>query len=88
MEFGGSHYTALIRVYQAFRKYQTILRCCRGLVTRANRKGKKLIEAHAAAGFWEHIGSAIDNLGQCYEKAPVGHTKKTGPTGKRKPAER
>jgi hypothetical protein len=70
MLFAGSHYTALIRVFQAFGKHREILRCCDAF-GQGNTDPGLLLKVHdAVAGFWEHIGSAIDNLALCFEDAP------------------
>jgi hypothetical protein len=70
MLFAGSHYTALIRVFHALGKYRAILRCCHEFGD-GNRSLEPLLGVHdAVAGFWEHIGSAIDNLALCFKDAP------------------
>lgn len=70
MPFAGSHYTALIRCYHAWQKYGRILDCCATFAT-GDRSAGVLLDVHdAVAGFWEHIGSAIDNLALCFEDAP------------------
>jgi hypothetical protein len=70
MPFAGSHYTAMIRVYHAWRKYECIQHCCKA-VAEGEQSPAVLLDAHDAfACFWEHIGSAIDNLALCFQDAP------------------
>lgn len=70
MDFAGSHYTALVRVYQAHLKLESIERLVR-VLSDGDNKAITLIELHdATAGFWEHIGSSIDNLCACWMDAP------------------
>jgi hypothetical protein len=76
--FAASHYTALIKFYQAFRKHHQLIHSCNqasgGLLN-----AEILFEAHdAIAGFWEHMGSAIDNLGRCFDDIPGKRFEKGG----------
>lgn len=68
MPFGGSHYTALIRLHHAHRAKQKIMELCRHFQSVPNGNLKEgdyavLLDIHAAcAAFWENLGSTIDNL--------------------------
>lgn len=70
MAFAGDHYTAIIRVYHAYKSY---LRLLAGVqrIEGGDSSAEVLLDVHdATASFWEHIGSVIDNLGMCYKDAP------------------
>jgi hypothetical protein len=70
MPFAGSHYTALIRVYHAYKSYLG-LRERVAAIEGGQDSAVLLLEVHElTASFWEHIGSAIDNLAMCYLDAP------------------
>jgi len=68
MPFGGSHYTALIRLYHADESKREVLHVCHELQETAGREldpgdYAKLLRLHAAcAAMWENLGSAIDNF--------------------------
>ena len=68
MPFGGSHYTALIRLYHADESKREVLHLCQELQKTAGRELNpedyaKLLRLHAAcAAMWENMGSAIDNF--------------------------
>lgn len=68
MPFGGSHYTALIRLYHAYESRQEVIKLCEELQATAGRdlnEGdfEKLLRLNAAcAAMWENLGSAIDNF--------------------------
>lgn len=71
MDFAGSHYTAMIRVFQASQKLDAMKRLL-GALADGNDSALALIELHdLTAGFWEHIGACIDNLSACWSDAPV-----------------
>lgn len=71
IRFASSHYTALIRTYQVYRKFRRLKDCCMQ-AEQGNLTANLLIDAHdALSGFWEHLGSVIDNLGRCFDDAPV-----------------
>jgi hypothetical protein len=68
--FGSDHCTALVKYYLAFRKYRASISCCNA-VANGCEYADLLFDIHdAIAGFWEHMGSAIDNLGRCFGDAP------------------
>jgi hypothetical protein len=70
MPFTGSHYTAIVRVYHALKKWERIQFICHEFAA-GSKSGELLLEAHEVfASFWEHIGTAIDNLARCFEDAP------------------
>jgi hypothetical protein len=70
MPFAGSHYTAIVRVFHAFQKWQRIQHLCDEFAA-GHKSGELLLEAHEVfAAFWEHVGTAIDNLARCFEDAP------------------
>ena len=70
MPFAGSHYTAIVRTYHAFQKWERIQFICDEFA-KGSRAGELLLEAHEVfASFWEHIGTAIDNLAHSFEDAP------------------
>lgn len=68
MPFGGSHYTALIRLYHAHESKREVLHLCHELQETAGRELNpddyaKLLRLHSAcAAMWENLGSAIDNF--------------------------
>lgn len=69
MQFGGAHYTAIIRVYHAWQDANNV----RGLCPIDDRciDGHLLHELHRmCSSFWWNLGSAIDNLGKALEDAP------------------
>jgi len=69
MNFAGSHYTALIRVYHAYRVFKEYERLVEDN-EEDNNSGRFLLEFHRVwASFWEHLGSAIDNLGTAFDDA-------------------
>jgi hypothetical protein len=78
MDFAGSHYTALVRVYQAYMKLEEINSTI-GEMMAGDERVITLIKLHdLTAGFWEHIGACIDNLAACWTDAPplrVKHAK-------------
>ena len=60
MLFGGSHYTALIRAYNAFGFYKEIIALCD---TRHEDDGALLLGLQSAtSGFWWPLGALVDNL--------------------------
>lgn len=76
MALAGDHYTAIIRVYHAFQSYLRLGQNVKRIEGGDNR-AEQLLDLHdATASFWEHIGSAIDNLGMCYKDAPGIRTRK------------
>jgi hypothetical protein len=79
MQFGGSHYTALIRTHGALSFYKQITALCkRG---GSEDDGTLLLGLHAAtSGFWWSLGSLVDNLGQAIEQFP-GSTIEKGRDG-------
>lgn len=68
MPFGGSHYTALIRLHHAHQAKQEVINLCCHFQDVPNSALTKndysvLLRIHAAcAAFWENLGSAIDNF--------------------------
>jgi|GEM_PF-3218369 len=75
MDFAGSHYTALIRIHQAFRYVEQLKSVCESEFTYED--GEKFLDLHSyAAAFWWNIGSAIDNLGAAFSDAPCTNLKK------------
>lgn len=90
MAFGGSHYTALIRLYHAYRAKQVLLGLCkelgdtRDLVPQVDCY-EALLEVHAVcAAFWENVGAAIDNFAHSWDDARrllVGNAKSRGAQG-------
>jgi len=67
MNFAGSHYTALLRVYHAYQRLLRIQQLALADVT-LEECGKVLLEVHhECASFWEHVGSAIENLSHVLE---------------------
>jgi len=90
MPFGGSHYTALIRLYHAYRAKESLLYLCKKIETTKNQKNEVedyavLLEIHAVcAAFWENLGSAIDNFCHVWDDARrilVGNAKNPGANG-------
>ena len=70
--FASSHYTAIFRAYNALLKVQDLYSCSHHVASGTGRHAELLIQAHDAfAGFWENLGSAIENLGRAFEDAPV-----------------
>lgn len=71
MNFAGSHYSALLRVYHAWKALQKLNEYAAHEVP-ADRVGAFLLDVHQEwAAFWEHIGSAIDNLAlACQDSVP------------------
>jgi hypothetical protein len=70
VSFSADHYTALVKLYHAFRKYRHLINCCKRAEA-GELFADLLLDAHdSIAGFWEHMGSAIDNLGRCFDDAP------------------
>jgi len=68
--FAGSHYTAIIRVYHALQAYLRLKNDIER-IEGGDESAMILLDVHAsAAAFWEHIGSAIDNLSMCWLDAP------------------
>jgi hypothetical protein len=71
MPFAGSHYTAFIRLYHAFRSFKRLQENV-AAIEGGQDSAEFLLDAHAeTASFWEHIGSVIDNLGMCYIDAGI-----------------
>ena len=67
MPFAGSHYSALVRLFQAYRAKLHLGEMSSQLAS-GIRDADLLIEAHAAtAAFWENLGSCIDNLALAFE---------------------
>lgn len=68
MSFGGSHYTALIRLHHADESRKEVIKLCNELQSTATRgvhadNFAKLLRLHAAsAAMWENLGAAIDNF--------------------------
>lgn len=69
MQFGGAHYTAIVRVYHAWQEVTGL----RDLYACDNQgvDGHLLHLIHrACSSLWWNLGSAIDNLGKVLEDAP------------------
>ena len=67
MNFAGSHYSAILRVFHAYRSLCTLNDYALREVT-ADDVGKFLLDVHREwASFWENIGSAIDNLALAFQ---------------------
>lgn len=90
MAFGGSHYTALIRLYHSYRFKEIILQLCKQAEQSKNCEATAedyslLLELHGAcASFWENLGSAIDNFSHAWDDARrllVGNAKTCGENG-------
>jgi hypothetical protein len=73
MNFAGSHYSAMVRVFHArdtLKKLQPLVLC----ETKEEDIGKILLDVHREwASFWEHIGTSIDNLASAFQdsKPPI-----------------
>jgi hypothetical protein len=81
LRFAASHYTALIRVYNARSFHKEIQRICSQCFD--INDGDFLLDQHAAtAAFWWSLGSAVDNLGDAIEGIP-GCTLKGQDAGKK-----
>lgn len=66
LPFGGSHYSALVRVQNALLFKTNILNTCLDVYG-----GKQLLELQAnTSGFWWSLGCAVDNLGETLSKFP------------------
>ncbi len=75
MDFAGSHYTALIRLYHAFKALSSLKRACEVELTADI--GARLLEIHElTASYWWNIGAAIDTLGSAFSDAPCTKLKK------------
>ncbi len=90
MPFGGSHYTALIRLYHACRAKESLLYLCKSIDGTKYRIPTAedyavLLEIQAVcAAFWENLGSAIDNFAHAWDDARrilVGNAKNVGANG-------
>ncbi len=67
MPFAGSHYTAIARLYHAYRAKLHLANLSARLAD-GQRDADLLIDAHATtASFWESLGSCIDNLALAHE---------------------
>jgi len=67
-EFGAHHYTALIRVENAYRSLRQIREACCTLRQQTDAK-EALLDLHLAiASFWENLGCAIENLEKALQK--------------------
>ncbi len=71
MNFAGSHYSALLRVYHAFKALRKLNDYAVSEVP-SDQVGAFLLNVHEEwANFWEHIGSAIDNFAlACEDSVP------------------
>jgi len=70
MDFAGSHYTAIVRSYQAYRRYSSIQSILLKMAG-GDDSASLLVDLHDdVAAFWEHIGSGIDNLSAAWTDAP------------------
>ena len=75
MSFGGSHNTALIRLYHAYRAKEHLPALCKKAEEVKDRKPTAedyslLLEVHATcAAFWENLGSAVDNFFRAWADA-------------------
>ncbi len=77
MNFAGSHYSAIIKVYSAAKALDRIAAMCQ--VEAEPYDGDFLLELHEKCDqFWRDMGSAIDNLGACFTWAPVVKEKEPG----------
>jgi hypothetical protein len=67
MNFAGSHYSAIVRVFHArdaLKKLEPLVLC----EAKEEDVGRILLDVHREwASFWEHIGSSIDNLALAFE---------------------
>jgi len=71
-QFASSHYTALVKLYNALLKLRDMQSCSHEVAHGLGRHAELLIRAHDSfSGFWENLGSAIENLGRAFEDAPV-----------------
>jgi hypothetical protein len=69
MTFGGSHYTALIRLHNALGFYKEIGRLC--ALAGNEDDGALLLKLQAqTAAFWWAIGAVVDNLGHALKAFP------------------
>ena len=67
MNFAGSHYSAIMRVYHALTMLRNLNDLAIAEVPEAET-GAYLLKVHRQwASYWEHIGSAIDNLALAFE---------------------
>jgi hypothetical protein len=67
MNFAGSHYSALMRVFHALVSFRRLNELAIAEVPEAST-GAFLLDVHQHwASYWEHIGSAIDNLALAFE---------------------
>lgn len=67
MNFAGSHYSAILRVFHAYRSLNVLNNYALREVTKDDL-GVFLLDVHREwASFWENIGSAIDNLALAFQ---------------------
>jgi hypothetical protein len=75
MDFAGSHYTALIRMYLAYKAVDRLRIVCDQEMPQD--PGDTLLEIQClTAAYWWNVGSAIDNLGAAFADAPCTELKK------------
>lgn len=68
--FAADHYTALVKTYLAMRCFLKLKECCK-VAKCGTLDAINLLDAHEAfSGYWQNLGSAIDNLGRCFDDAP------------------
>ncbi len=78
MNFAGSHYSAIVRVYHAYTALNKLNEYAVAEVPK-DQIGVFLLEVHREwASFWEHIGSAIDNLALACEDSDPPVIKENG----------
>jgi hypothetical protein len=67
MNFAGSHYSAIVRVFHArdaLKKLEPLVLC----QPKDEDLGRILLDVHREwASFWEHIGSSVDNLALAFQ---------------------
>jgi hypothetical protein len=69
MNFAGSHYTAMIRVFHAWQDVTDLRNLCAAEVV--PHDGSTLLAIQeACSGFWWNLGSAVDNLGHALDDVP------------------
>ena len=67
MNFAGSHYSAIMRVYHALVSLRRLDQLAIAQIPETET-GEFLLKVHQHwASYWEHIGSAIDNLALAFE---------------------
>lgn len=71
MPFAGSHYTALIRTFQAGNKLNQIVEIAEAFENDHYDADHVLLLQDSTAAFWQHIDQAIEHLSYAYQDAPL-----------------